>query len=676
MTDDRVHAGEAGIAQKQTDGALRESEELLSLFLRHSPIFAYIKEVTSSRSVVLHASDNYDQMIGISGRDMVGKSMTDLFPAELAAKITADDWDVVSKGEMLRLDEDLNGRSYTSIKFPIVQGGRTLLAGYTIDVTERKQAEEALRDSERSQSQLSERLNEAQHLALIGSWEWDLQTDDVWWSEETYRLFGVTPQDFVPSFDENGKFIHPDDFALYSASFQHSLQTGEPLDVELRLITRDGSLKHCQAKGRVVYGDAGQPSRFVGTIMDITDRKRAEEEKNRLQAQLFQTQKVAAIGQLAGGVAHDFNNLLTGILGNIALMRTRLPPADPLLENLDAAETAARRAADLTKGLLTFSRSAVVMSLPMNVRTGLDASLALLKQSLPATIEIVHDYGKSLWNILLDQSQMTQILLNLAVNARDAMQGRGTLTIRARNEVVGEEYARDHLFARTGEFVHLSVADTGTGLSTDDMQHLFEPFYTTKPVGSGTGLGLSIVYGAVKHAGGWITAESSSGAGEAVSPGERPRSGATFDIYIPRCLEEPIEPAAPGPLPVEACAGTIIVVEDEPIVCAVARTLLSRSGYTVLTAPDGASAVNVLREHPTGVGLILLDMTMPGMTTNEVIRAIRTLDPTVPILLNSGYTSNDSVKHMLDDGSVQGFLGKPYDLHELLGRVQELLRRT
>jgi len=229
---------------------------------------------------------------------------------------------------------------------------------------------------------------------------------------------------------------------------------------------------------------------------------------------------------------------------------------------------------------------------------------------------------------------------------------------------VEEDYVQTHPFARTGEFVHLSVTDTGPGIPPVILEHLFEPFHTTKPVGSGTGLGLSIVYGAVKQAGGWITAASTEGV------------GATFDIYLPRCLEEPMQSFAPSPILANAGSGTILVVEDEPVVCAVAQALLSRSGYTVLTAPDGASALDVLRDHPAGIGLILLDMTMPGMTTDEVVLAIRALDSMVPILLNSGYTSNNIVKQMLEEGSVQGFLGKPYELKELLSTIDQLMKRV
>jgi nitrogen-specific signal transduction histidine kinase/CheY-like chemotaxis protein len=395
---------------------------------------------------------------------------------------------------------------------------------------------------------------------------------------------------------------------------------------------------------------------MMGTHQDITKSKQAE-------AQLRQSQKMEAIGTLAGGVAHDFNNLLTGILGNIALMRTSLPAADPLLKNLNAAETSARQAADLTKGLLTFGRSAMILPVSMRIADALDTTLAILKQSLPATVEIVRDEEQTAWNVLLDQSQMTQILLNLAVNARDAMMGKGTLTIRTRNEVVEEDYVQNHAFARIGEFVHVSVADTGPGIPPEILEHLFEPFHTTKPAGSGTGLGLSIVYGAVKQAAGWVTAGSPTTG-----------SGAVFDIFLPRCLDKPTASGVPVHVSVQVCSGTALVVEDEPVVSAVAQALLTRSGYVVLTAGDGESALEAVRKHPGTIDLILLDMTMPGMTTQEIIPALRALDPRVPILLTSGYTSSDTVKQMLEEGAVQGFLAKPYEVHELLDSVRQLLK--
>jgi nitrogen-specific signal transduction histidine kinase/CheY-like chemotaxis protein len=393
-------------------------------------------------------------------------------------------------------------------------------------------------------------------------------------------------------------------------------------------------------------------------IEDITERKRVE-------AQLRQAQKMEAIGQLAGGVAHDFNNLLTGILGNAAIIRSDLSPGDLLLENVDAVERAARQAAELTKGLLTFGRNAVVLPVPMKIADALDVSIAILKQSLPATMQIVRDDEPSDWTVLVDQSQVTQIVLNLAVNARDAMAGIGTLTIRSRNEVVGEEYLREQPFARTGEFVHLSFADTGPGIAPQAMPHLFEPFYTTKPVGSGTGLGLSIVYGAVKQAGGWITASSGQEAGS---------GGATFDIYLPRSLKESEPRADAAPAPPSICKGTVLVVEDERVVADVARAFLGKSGCAALVAANGAAAMPILQAQHADIGLVLLDMTMPGMSTEEIVAAIRDLDPGLPILLNSGNTSSELVAELLKNGTVQGFLEKPYTLAQLTDRVMELIR--
>jgi len=365
-------------------------------------------------------------------------------------------------------------------------------------------------------------------------------------SEEHYRVLVESETDLIVKTDPEGRFlyasptyctlfgkslqelagstyqplIHPDDLPSVADATAGLFHPPYSCHYEARAMTVDG-WRWIEWNAHAQLDSQGTVVALIGSGRDITERKQAE-------AQLRQSQKMEAIRQLAGGIAHDFNNLLTGILGNIALMRSSLPPADPLLKNLNAAENAARQAADLTKGLLTFSRSAMVLPVPMKIADALDATLALLKQSLPATMEIVRDYEQTTWNVLVDQSQLTQILLNLAVNARDAMKGKGTLTIRARNETVETAYVHEHPYARTGEFVHLSVSDTGSGMSSEVMQHLFEPFYTTKPIGSGTGLGLSVVYGAVKQASGWITAVSTEGV------------GTTFDIYLPRCLEEPV----------------------------------------------------------------------------------------------------------------------------------------
>ena len=398
------------------------------------------------------------------------------------------------------------------------------LLGSGRDITDRKQAEEEIQRGRAFFDQLVETAPEG--IAIS-----DTQGKVLRVNAEFVRMFGYGVDEVVGQCLDD--LVAPPARQEEARALTASATQGSEILLETVRHKKDGTLVDVSLISAPILV-AGKQEAVYAIYRDITGRKHAE-------AQLRQAQKMEAIGTLAGGVAHDFNNLLTGILGNIALMRSSLPPADPLLENLDGVETAARQAADLTKGLLTFSRSAVVLPVPTKIADALDAALALLKQSLPATMEIVRDYELTAWNVLVDQSQITQILLNLAVNARDAMKNKGTLTIRRRNEVVEEDYVQTHPFARTGEFVHLSVTDTGPGIPPVILEHLFEPFHTTKPVGSGTGLGLSIVYGAVKQAGGWITAASTEGV------------GATFDIYLPRCLEEPPPPPPPSRARVHPC---------------------------------------------------------------------------------------------------------------------------
>jgi two-component system cell cycle sensor histidine kinase/response regulator CckA len=535
-------------------------------------------------------------------------------------------------------------------------GNVVRVVGNIADITERKQVVERLRQSEAD-------LSQAQAVAHVGSWRWDIAHDNLVWSDEMYRIFGIAPHEFTGSLqDVIARAIHPEDRARVDEVNRSVVEENRPQPLEYRIVWPDGSIRTVWAEaGGMTLDSSGNISSLTGAVLDITDRKRAEAEKEAMQAQLMQAQKMEAVGQLAGGVAHDFNNLLTGILGNVAIARSDLPPSAPMVANLDAAETAARQAADLARGLLTFSRKAVVSAKPLNIAEAIAATLNILQQSLPATMNIVRDVEQSAWNVLADESQMAQVIINLALNARDAMKGRGTLSIRLRNVEIGEDYVRAHSFARTGDFVHLSITDTGPGIPDEIRRHLFEPFFTTKPAGSGTGLGLSIVYGAVKQAGGWITADSP------------PDAGAVFDIFLPRCLDLPGERVALDRSAVTVRSGTVLVVEDEPVVSTVAKALLERCGYLVVVAGDGASALARMHQHAGTIDLVLLDMTMPGMTTDDIVRAMHDIDAHVPILLTSGYTSGDTVTCMLGSGAVQGFLAKPYDLHELMDSVQKLM---
>jgi len=537
------------------------------------------------------------------------------------------------------------------------EGSQRVFLAILNDITERKRAEAELEASRQA-------LLEAQTIAHVGDWQLDPSTLLFTWSNEAYAIHGIAPGTPL-SHDTYRLLIHPDDQERVLATMRDAIQgTDREFSLEYRILRSDDSERTIFVTGKTTIDANHRVNSIRGIMQDITERKRAEAEKQAIQLQLLQRQKMEAIGELAGGVAHDFNNLLTGILGNIAIIRDTMPHADPLQENVSQVDVAARQAAELTRGLLTFARNAVVVPSPVCINDAVESGLSILRQSLPPAIEIVRDFEGSAWNVLVDQAQMTQIILNLGINARDAMRGKGRITFFTRNRQIDEQYVEQHPLARTGEYALLRISDSGPGIPPEVMPHLFEPFYTTKPAGSGTGLGLPIVYGAVKQAGGWITVDSPAG------------SGATFEIYLPRTLQQPgsaVEAVATEATQTAGGSGTILVVEDEPVVASVTQSLLSRQGYSVLVAMEGKNAVEMVRANSPHIDLIILDMTMPGMTTEETVNAIRHIDRSVPILLDSGFTSGETVTSLLEEGAVQGFLSKPYDPARLFDNINGLL---
>jgi signal transduction histidine kinase/ActR/RegA family two-component response regulator len=406
-------------------------------------------------------------------------------------------------------------------------------------------------------------------------------------------------------------------------------------------------------------------------LVELTDdvafavaSQHVREQKVQAEAALRQSQKMQAVGQLAGGVAHDFNNLLTGIIGNVDVALQQATGDEGIERPLQDAGMAARRAAELTGKLLAFGRKAVIMPSTVSIDHLISDTLVLLERSLPASIRIVRDTHVGTWPATADASQMTQVLVNLAINARDAMHGKGILTIEATNRTIGDDYIAAHSYAHRGDYVAILVKDTGEGMTDVVKAHMFEPFFTTKAAGEGTGLGLSMAYGAVKQAGGWIEVDSVVSEGTSVT------------VFLPRSMDavsKPVENTRTSP---EMPTGTetILVVDDEDVVRTLARRVLERSGYTVLTAVDGEDAMEQFRCHGPDIDLVLSDLTMPGMTGVECLLAMRQVRPDISFVLSSGYSVDTAYQELVQGPLASaGFLAKPYAPQELLASVRSTL---
>lgn len=394
-------------------------------------------------------------------------------------------------------------------------------------------------------------------------------------------------------------------------------------------------------------------------------RQAAETERKSLSDQLAQAQKLEAVGRLAGGVAHDFNNLLMGILGYADLCRTGLPPNHPAREWLDDITDGAQRSADLTRQLLAFARKQTIAPQILDLNTTLEAMLKLLRHLLGEDIDLVWQPGREVWPVKIDPSQLDQILANLCVNARDAIQGVGKLTIETMNRTIDRDYCDDHPEALMGDFALLAVSDNGCGMTHDVLEHIFEPFFTTKPMGAGTGLGLATVYGIVKQNLGFVNVYS------------EPGKGTAFRIYLPRA--EGATPESPDrrkpPVPDPGGSETLLLVEDEAGIRKAVEKLLSLLGYRLLVAADPAEALQLAEQHPEPIALLLTDVVMPGMSGKELAKRLTALRPTLKCLFMSGYTASVIAHHgVLEEGV--NFIQKPIAMHDLALRIRAILDAT
>ncbi len=537
------------------------------------------------------------------------------------------------------------------------------------DITERKQAEEVLRESERRLSDIVDFLPDA-------TFAIDTEGTVTAWNRAIEQMTGKTKEQMLGC--RNYEYAIPfygyrrpilidltfDNRDEIKQKYAFVERRGDTLFAEVFTpLLHEGKGAHLWGIATLLRNENGKIVGAIESIRDITDRKRAEEEKEKLEAQLQQAQKMESVGRLAGGVAHDFNNMLGVILGHTEMALEQVDPTQPLHADLEEIRKAAERSASLTRQLLAFARKQTATPRLLDLNQTVEGMLTMLERLIGEDVHLTWRPKADLWPVKVDPSQIDQILTNLCVNARDAIADVGKITIETGNSVIDEAYCADHPGIVAGEYVLLAVTDDGCGMDKETQSHLFEPFFTTKGIGKGTGLGLATVYGIAKQNNGFINFYS------------EPGHGARFTIYLPRHAGRTAQgrdQEAEGP----SLRGqeTILLVEDEPSILKMTTMMLERQGYAVLAASTPGEAIRLAREHTGEIHLLMTDVVMPEMNGRDLARRMLSLYPNLKRLFASGYTA-DVIAHqgVLDEGV--HFIQKPFSRKSLAAKVREALDR-
>lgn len=510
---------------------------------------------------------------------------------------------------------------------------------------ERKREQEALRRSEAKYRTLFEQSGDGLYVAARDGEMVDASRS---WSE----LFGYGKEEIAAGLNVEALYADPADLRRFQDEIERE---GSVRDFEVMLHRKDGTQVDCSVSAIARRADDGIFLGYRAIVRDITEQKR-------LELQLRLSQRLEAVGRLAGGVAHDFNNLLMVIMGGCALLERDLDSEHPeQRREIEEIKLAANRAGDLTRQLLAFSRRQVLRPRMLDLNCVVSDLEKMLPRVIGEDIELRTVLERELGSVKADPAQIEHVIMQLAVNARDAMRDGGVLTVETANVELDEEYARRHVPTQPGFYVMLAVTDTGAGIDEMDRALIFEPFFTTKKLGEGSGLGLSTVYGIVKQSGGYIWVDS------------EPARGTAFKIYLPR-IERASEPSEPSPFPTPAGPGseTVLVVEDEEAVRRLVCAVLRRCGYTVLEAPDGEAALQICERHEERIHLVVTDVVMPHMSGRELADRLAASQEPVKVLYMSGYTDDAILQHgVLEPGTA--FLQKPFIPDVLVQKVREVL---
>jgi PAS domain S-box-containing protein len=627
------------------------SHARLETLLDETSTMVYVKD-RAGRYITVNRE--FARVRGTDRSEILGRTAGELMDAEAASSIAEEDEEVWRSGEpqtlyTTRLVDGVE-RSYVVVKFlmPGPPGEQALLAGIVTDITDRARADTALRVA-------LDQLGVAQRVGQLGSWERDLVTETVTASDVLAELFDVPPGSGLPAFASR---YHPDDVGVPAELSIRARAGGGRQRGRFRIVRRDGEVRWMETTVELV-GDERSP-RLVGITQDVTDREAAARERDDLEARLRQAQRLESVGQLAGGIAHDFNNVLAVVLLQAEMLLDDLGDDDPLADDLRRIRDAAHRAGGLTRQLLEFSRTDGGATTAFDVGEVVATVGSLLERTLGEHIALRIERGDGVWPAVADPTRAEQVILNLAVNARDAMPEGGTLTIRVANQEIDGAYSALRPGLTPGRYVELSVTDTGTGMDAEVRRRAFDPFFTTKPKGTGTGLGLASVYGIVAAAHGHVEIYSEPGIGTVVR------------VLFPAADASIHLTATPNEPPERGDGVRVLVVEDDDPVRVLVGGALRRSGYDVRSTSSSAEAIAALDEGEA-IDVLVTDVVLTDMPGPQLAARVLERHPHVAVLFMSGYTDG-----LLDERDLHGgrraFLGKPFTVDRLLRAVSGLNR--
>jgi signal transduction histidine kinase/ActR/RegA family two-component response regulator len=489
----------------------------------------------------------------------------------------------------------------------------------------------------------------------MGTWDWHMTEGTIRWSESLERIVRIPVGSFAGTYEAFVDLVHPDDRQTLRQALERATTTDDEYVAECRMGPPGAQNVQIVTQGRVIRDAFGEPIRLVGVALDVTARRE-------LESQLLHAQKMESVGRLAGGIAHDFNNLLTAITGHGDLLTQSLEANDPLQVDIAAINAAAARAATLTRQLLAYGRQSLLRPEPVDLNAVISDIEPMLRRLIGEDIELRTELESDLGWVQADVGQLDQVILNLVVNARDALSGGGSIVLSTANVELAETDLAEHPGPREGRYVTISVTDTGVGIDEATRARIFEPYFTTKDRGRGTGLGLATVLGIIEQSGGHIDVISTVGA------------GSTFRVYLPRRADPRTVPASETGVRSLPDQGheTILLAEDEESVRRLTATVLEQYGYRVIEARDGAAALDAAAAHDGPIDLLLTDVIMPGLNGRELADRFATVNPETRVLFMSGYAGEALSAQGVLDSSV-AFLAKPFLPAELARRVRAVL---